>query len=635
MDSTATDTTDAALLRTVLNVQQEMICEWLADGTVRFCNVAYRGFFGCGDEVLGANLAGLVEWPAGGSLEQQVSTFLSGEDVLITRRSYGDGREVEWTDSAVRSADGSLVSIVSVGRDITNAVRLEHDLRRSITRFHTTLERISEGVVLLSRDLSLIQASPPRNSMLGHSLEHWVGADPLRLVHPDDRADVVRLVSALLRREAGPEARAEARLQRVDGAFVAVEINGVNLLDDPDVGALVLTFRSIDERIEAQRAAANRQLELETALRQRVGFIEEASHALRNPLHGMLGLSELLTQAELEPKYADAAWALFRQTSTMRRIVDDLLDHAQIEVGHLRVNVGSVDLQYVADDCSYLARSWAADGVQIVCPAVPLQLRVVQGDADRVRQVLANLLQNACAATTAGMVAIEVTKGSVEGTVRVAVSDDGPGFDPDDVDRLFLPYERGAASDPNGVGLGLAIARGAVEAMGGTIGAIPREGRGAAFWFELPLLGVPSVAATPPVADRSAVAAAPAPSLSVLVVDDDPVNLLLARMQVERLGCVVTTVVSGEDALVEMQRRDFDLAFVDVQMPGLNGLDLVRIVRAADGAQPLIAVMTASATAADREAAMSAGADRFVPKPATVADMLDVVEAARGMARLT
>ena len=171
----------------------------------------------------------------------------------------------------------------------------------------TTLARISDGVVLLNRDLSVIESSPVRRSMLGYPPDYWVGADPLRVVHPDDRAEGVRVLSSLLRSPVGTEERGETRLRRVDGTYVTVEIGGVNLLDDPDVGALVLTFRSVEDRIEAERVAAERQLELETALRQRVGFIEEASHALRNPLHGMLGLSELLTKADLEPRFANAA----------------------------------------------------------------------------------------------------------------------------------------------------------------------------------------------------------------------------------------------------------------------------------------------------------------------------------------
>jgi CheY-like chemotaxis protein len=172
--------------------------------------------------------------------------------------------------------------------------------------------------------------------------------------------------------------------------------------------------------------------------------------------------------------------------------------------------------------------------------------------------------------------------------------------------------------------LGLAIVKGMVEAMGGAVGASPRRGGGSTFWFELPL--APSISQQEGHRVHIGADLTDGPfTLRALVVDDDPVNLLLAAMQLRQLGNEVVTVESAEDALVQLQTSEFDVALVDVQLPGMSGLELVSLARQAGAPQPLMAVMTASATAADRQAALDAGADMFVPKPASVSDVREVL----------
>jgi CheY-like chemotaxis protein/anti-sigma regulatory factor (Ser/Thr protein kinase) len=328
----------------------------------------------------------------------------------------------------------------------------------------------------------------------------------------------------------------------------------------------------------------------------------------------------VLASADLKGDLADAAWALYRQSTTMRRIVDDLLDVAQLEVGTLRVHVERVDLQYVFNDSMAVARELAGDDVTVAADDIADELRFVQGDPDRVRQVLVNLLSNACKHTARGSITVQAVAGSAPGTVRVTVTDTGAGIDGDDIERLFRPYERGSAEGSPGVGLGLAIVKGTIEAMGGRAGAEPRPAGGSVFWFELPIAEpthAPETAATitslHDIPDRY--------DASVLVVDDDPVNRLVATLQLRALGAQVATAATGDEAWAMLQEQPFDVAFIDVQMPGMSGLDLVRLMRTLPRPHPLMAVMTASATAADQEAAAEAGADTFVPKPATVNDI--------------
>lgn len=384
-----------------------------------------------------------------------------------------------------------------------------------------------------------------------------------------------------------------------------------------------MTAGAANDRTDQHPATPPERRRTDRSERAILRFITEASHALRNPLHGVLGLSEMLIEADLEGPLADAAWAIFRQAAQMRTVVDDMVDIARIETGHLRVHLTPVDVAHALHDCLYVARERAPHGVLITSDEVPPDAARVQADHDRLRQVLGNLIDNACYAAGTS-VHVMVRLGDRDGTVRFEVTDDGPGFDALDLARLFEPYERGPAADPDGAGLGLAIARGAVVAMDGAIDAHPGPDGGATFWFELPR-------AVGPVVEPSPSAGIPGRRASysgirVLVVEDDPVNRMLAAMQLERLGTVVTAAPTGEDAWDALQCSQFDVAFIDVQMPGISGLELVGRMAALGEHRPVTAIMTASATAADRTAALEAGADHFVPKPATLVDVRSVLD---------
>lgn len=617
-------------VRRALDLQRELICEWSPGGTILYCNRAYRDWFAYGDDVVGRNIDELVTWEDGLSRDVMMSRFGTGHDTQVDTRFYDDGRAVEWANTLVRAHDGEPISVLAVGRDITERVRAQEALRRNEERFRTMVMYIWDSILLLDAEGKLLDGTSAYRTDLGYPPGTWLTLDLFDLLHDDDREPALVALASLIERGRGAEAWMELRARRVDGTYTWLELNGANLLGDPAVDAVILTVRNIERRKSVELQLEQRRRESEEALRQRVLFVAQVSHELRNPLHGMLGLSEVLAKADLEPRLADAAWALYRQSTTMRRIVDDLLDAAQLEAGTLRVHIDRVDLQYVFNDCMVVARELVRDGVEVDAVPPALDLRFVQADAVRVRQAVTNLLSNACKHTATGQIRLHVEAGHGAGTARIRVDDTGSGIDGADIARLFQPYERGKPDGTPGVGLGLAIVKGTIEAMGGHVGAEPRPGGGSTFWLELPLGAAeewqPEGEAPAGHDERNDF------GLRVLVVDDDPVNRLVATLQLRELGNDVVTASGGEEAWALLQAEPFDVAFVDVQMPGMSGLELVALAHGLPSPRPLLAVMTASATAADQAAANHAGADDFVPKPATVADIRAVLHrcAARG-----
>ena len=610
--------------RRALDLQRELICEWSPGGTLVYCNRAYRDWFGYEADVVGRNIDDLITWEDGYSRDVMMSRFVTGHDTQVDTRYYDGGRAVEWANTLVRSHEGDPISVLAVGRDITARVQAEEALRRNEERFRTMVMYIWDSILLLDAEGKLLDGTSAYRTDLGYETGSWASMNLFDLLHDDDREPAFLALASLIERGRGAEAWMEVRARRVDGTYTWLELNGANLLGDPAVDAVILTVRNIERRKAAELELEQRHRESEEALRQRVLFVAQVSHELRNPLHGMLGLSEVLAKAELEPRLADAAWALYRQSTTMRRIVDDLLDAAQLEAGTLRVHIDRVDLQYVFNDCMVVARELVRDGVEAVAVPPPRDLRFVEADAVRVRQAVTNLLSNACKHTAQGEIRLHVEPGAGPGTVRIRVDDTGSGIDEADIARLFQPYERGKPDGSPGVGLGLAIVKGTIEAMGGHVGASPRPTGGSTFWLELPLGATAD--GQPEVAEPPADQVQDDFGLRVLVVDDDPVNRLVATLQLRELGNEVVTASGGEEAWALLQAEHFDVAFVDVQMPGMSGLELVALARAFDGHRPLLAVMTASATAADQAAARDAGADDFVPKPATVVDIRHVLQ---------
>jgi CheY-like chemotaxis protein/anti-sigma regulatory factor (Ser/Thr protein kinase) len=259
---------------------------------------------------------------------------------------------------------------------------------------------------------------------------------------------------------------------------------------------------------------------------------------------------------------------------------------------------------------------------------VPLVLRVaedlparVEADPDRLRQLLLNLVGNAVKFTSAG--SVTVTLETAPAGVRLSVADTGPGIDPADVERLFRPFEQGAAGERHGgTGLGLALCRRLVDLMDGTLEVDSELGAGSTFTATLPLLptDVPLETAAAPRA-RTATG-----TVRVLLVDDGAVNRMVGVALLESLGAVVDTAENGWEALHAVRVADYDVVLMDCHMPGLDGLAATRALRATLPTHLPVHALTADASGTEREACSAAGMDGFLTKPVSAAALAEVLD---------
>ena len=351
-------------------------------------------------------------------------------------------------------------------------------------------------------------------------------------------------------------------------------------------------------------------------------------HEIRTPMTGVLGMTELLLGSGLAPRQRDQAESIQRAGHHLLRIVNDALDLARIEAGKLALEDAPFDLRVLMHEVDALLRPLAASkqlafDTHIVAD-VP---RGMRGDAARVRQILLNLGNNAIKFTERGSVRIVLARDAGGDGLRISIADTGPGMNARQCERLFERFEQGegacAATRHGSSGLGLAICRELAAAMGGAIVVESTPGIGTRFDVSLPLAesDPPQAACAPPATPHAG-----ARALKLLLVEDDPIIVEVLQGLLRMQGHDIVRAPHGLAALSELENASFDAALLDLDLPGVNGIDLTRLIRARDMRLPLLAV-TARADADAEAEARAAGMDGFLRKPVTGEMLAEALEA--------
>ncbi len=353
-------------------------------------------------------------------------------------------------------------------------------------------------------------------------------------------------------------------------------------------------------------------------------FLARMSHELRTPLNGILGFAQvLLRDPALTPEQREQVATLKEAGQHLLELVNGLLDLSKIEAGKLDLHTAPTALRPLVEACAgLLAPEVARKAIRFSLTVAPGTPAAVEADAMRLRQMLLNLLSNAVKFTPPGgrveMRAMPMPGGG-QG-IRIEVQDSGPGIPPEKRHLLFedfsqlvtLPGEGGA-----GTGLGLAISARLAAAMGGRIVCDPDAREGALFWVELPLRSAALPVAPATTARPAQALPADGRKLRVLVADDVAANRMVARAMLVAAGHRVDSASDGAEALSAVERESYDVVLMDVQMPGMDGLEATRRIRQLDGSRarvPILAV-TASALPDQVAACHAAGMDGHLPKP--------------------
>lgn len=367
-------------------------------------------------------------------------------------------------------------------------------------------------------------------------------------------------------------------------------------------------------------------------------FLATMSHEIRTPMNGVLGSLDLLRHSGLDPRQRQLVNTAVTSGSSLMDILNDVLDHSKIEAGKLNLAHASMSLHAVAMSVITLFRA-NAEGKGLILE-IDLDQRVanwVIGDAQRLKQVLLNLLGNAIKFTEHGRVVLQLRPEDApfgKATVRFEVRDTGVGIPVDAIGRLFQPFHQVVGHDKRragGTGLGLAISQRIAAAMGSRIGVDSAPGEGSRFWFTATFDLDPSETHPAPLdSSMGGLDGEVTFEGTALVVEDNDVNRMIAREVLQSLGMRVHEASNGLEALGVLEERSFEVVLMDCFMPVLDGYATAREIRKREAAgllarMPIIAV-TANAFDEDAEEALASGMDAHLAKPYTRAQLRDVLQ---------
>ena len=558
---------------------------------------------------------------SGRQLLEQVMRTGSVTNMTVLMRAQ-DGRTLTLLVSAARFAMDKRDYLVLNARDMT-------ETERERMERETILSHAPIGIAVSGQG-HFVQANPHFESIFGASAGALLG-QPVKLVCPEAQSTHTLQQRYGEQLERGEPVSFETLARRLDGSTFTAHVRArATNPEKPQEGGTAWIVEDVTERRNFEQTLARARDDAETASRAKSAFLANTSHELRTPLNGLIGLARLARDTRTtEAQRAEYLEQIGESAQSLAGIITDILDVSKIEAGKLLLEAAVFDLGklLLALQTTYTPLA-AANHLGLHFDFDPAAMGTVSGDPLRVRQVLSNFITNAIKFTPSGQVRVRVqrlgadttgTHKAAGGMLRFEVHDTGPGIALAAQAQLFKPFSQGDQSTTRrfgGTGLGLSISHELALLMGGKVGVVSDAGQGCTFWAELPL----------PVS-QAAVLSAPRvggdglQGMRVLMVEDNPVNMLIAVALLERWGVQVAQAGHGRDAVAAVNQaaaagQPFDAVLMDVQMPVMSGHEATRELRKSLAGHDLpIIALTAAALVSEREEALRSGMNDFLTKP--------------------
>jgi PAS domain S-box-containing protein len=583
-------------------------------------------------------------------INEYLAASLSADGVYTVtyRIRHKDGHYI-WFESTGKyiydETTGAVQEIIAISRDITDRKQAEKQLQESEQRYKSLFENnslilnsVSEGIYGVNKQGTGMFINPAGAAMLGFRQAEFIGIDvhsTIQHTKPDGSFILAEASPISRTMEDGlPRHVQEDIFWRKDGSSFLVDYHVTPISEDQQINGAVVVFNDITNEKEIIKAKES----AERADNAKSEFLAVMSHELRTPMNGILGMTELLLETQMSEDQRDYADIIYRSSRALLHILNDILDFSKIEAGVLILNHEPIDLNAILSSTYELfaqkAREKQLQFIFRINERVP---QIIMGDGTRLRQVLINLIGNSFKFTDRGSIEVSVdtlpARDDEDILLRFSVKDTGIGIPADKLDELFQAFSQlhpEINRQHGGTGLGLAICKRLVELMGGSIHVESTLGTGSTFYFTLKSSISEDSFIDSPLQPGREFAEQPAVEipLRILVAEDHPVNQFLLKRILLKMGYVADLAENGSEAIEAVSSQPYDIVFMDIQMPLMDGIEASRIIHKQLPADqvPVIIAVTAFARQEDRELCMENGMQDFISKPIKVSEIERVIQ---------
>lgn len=548
-------------------------------------------------------------------------------EIDVEGRYVQKNGQIVWASvhiSIMPDTEGTPLYYIVTLNDISKNKAAEQKLQETVERY-TSLKRYNhDAIISLDLNGNILNANTRAEQMTGCPVSEMAGKSIARFIGEYNLRRVLReaLNNPTVEQEIKTIRHKDGHLVEVITTIAPIIINNKN------VGFYIIAKDFTEQRqlIIAKELAENTN-------KAKSEFLAVMSHEIRTPMNGVIGMTDLLeTTTELDDEQKEYIEIIRKSGETLLSIINDILDFSKIEAGMTELQEDALDVkQCIQETLDVLSAKASAKQLEMTFAVDDDIPDLLYGDSKRLKQVLMNLVGNAVKFTLHGGISVSARKLYQEGDLidlEFKVSDTGIGIPDNKLEAIFEPFsqvDNFMTRNYEGTGLGLAISKKLVNVMGGNIWVKKKEGPGTTFVFTV-LLKKYHQPPKPNACDDQ-LESLPDP-LQILIAEDNEINQIVLRKILEKQGHAVTVVTNGHDVLRAVEQASYDIVFMDVQMPGLNGLEATRKLRATVPKDqcPMIVAVTANALKDDREICLAAGMDDYISKPIKSKPVLAVLE---------